>query len=103
MNEELKNRLNELVNSNEVMIFMKGNPEMPMCRFSSHCISMLNDIKRPYGHFNILNDEDVRQGLKEFSNWPTFPQVYFKGQLIGGDDIITEMFESGELQSLVNS
>lgn len=94
---DLNQRLKDLINSSPVFLFMKGSPEMPQCGFSANVVAILNHIQAEFKTFDILSDMDVRQGLKEYSNWPTYPQLYVKGQLMGGNDIITEMFESGEL------
>ena len=88
-----------LINKHPLMIFMKGNPEEPKCGFSRTLIGILNETGVPYGTFDIFSDEDVRQGLKKYSNWPTYPQVYVKGELVGGLDIIKELKESGDLDS----
>ena len=92
-------RLKRLVNQAELMIFMKGDRSTPRCGFSRQLIDIVNETKLPYETFDILTDEEVRQGLKTFSNWPTYPQVYAKGNLIGGLDIIKELKEAGELIS----
>jgi len=96
----LEDRLKSLINKESVMIFMKGAPENPRCGFSKQLVSILSaevpDVK--YGHFDILSDEEVRQGLKTFSNWPTYPQIYVKGELVGGLDILKELQEAGELK-----
>lgn len=95
--ESLNDRLKVLINSSPVMVFMKGDRNAPRCGFSKQLIAILNEIKVPYGTFDILQDEDVRQGLKTYSDWPTYPQVYVKGELIGGLDIIKELAASNEL------
>ncbi|KAK5131756.1 hypothetical protein LTR08_000587 [Meristemomyces frigidus] len=92
--EELKSRLSELVKAAPVMLFMKGTPSAPQCGFSRQTVSVLREKGVRYGFFNILADDEVRQGLKEYSDWPTFPQVYVGGELIGGLDILKEEFES---------
>ena len=97
--ENLEDRLKQLVNKSNVMLFMKGNPDTPKCGFSKQTISILSETGVPYDTFDILSDEDVRQGLKKFSNWPTYPQLYVKGELIGGLDIIKELKESDELET----
>ncbi|GMH40019.1 hypothetical protein BSKO_07923 [Bryopsis sp. KO-2023] len=99
--EGLNARLEKLVKSQPVMLFMKGNPDGPQCGFSSRVVEMLKTSGVEFGHFDILQDEVVRQGLKEFSKWPTFPQLYAKGELVGGCDIITELHEAGELASTI--
>lgn len=91
--EVLKVRLERLINSAEVMVFMKGTPDTPRCGFSRQMIQLLNDENIPYGTFDILTDETVRQGLKQYSNWPTYPQIYVRGELIGGLDIVKEIKE----------
>lgn len=93
----LDDRLKALVNQEKVMLFMKGNPDEPRCGFSKTTTAILKDTGVTFGHFDILQDETVRQGLKTYSNWPTYPQLYVKGDLIGGLDIIKELQESGEL------
>ncbi|CAB3398171.1 unnamed protein product [Caenorhabditis bovis] len=90
----LNERLKKLINKNRVMLFMKGSPEAPRCGFSRKTVELLNSKNIEYGSFDILSDEDVRQGLKEFSNWPTYPQLYFDGELVGGLDVIKEEFEN---------
>lgn len=97
--ESLNDRLKALINSSSVMVFMKGDRNAPRCGFSKQLIAILNETKVPYGTFDILQDENVRQGLKTYSDWPTYPQVYVKGELIGGLDIIKELAASNELLS----
>lgn len=100
---DLTERLKNLINSSPVFLFMKGSPEMPQCGFSANVVAILNHLQVGFKTFDILSDMDVRQGLKEYSNWPTYPQLYVKGQLVGGNDIITEMFENGELAEHVKA
>jgi monothiol glutaredoxin len=97
-NLDLKAQIEQLINSSQVVLFMKGNSEVPMCGFSANTVSILKGLGVNFNTFNILNDPEIRQGLKEYSNWPTYPQLYIKGKLIGGNDIVTEMYQSGELQ-----
>lgn len=99
--EELNARLKKLINSSPVMLFMKGDPSAPKCGFSRQTIEMLNDLDAKYGSFDILSDEVVRQGLKTYSNWPTYPQLYVKGDLVGGLDILKELNEAGELKTML--
>ncbi|CAG0915425.1 unnamed protein product [Notodromas monacha] len=99
--ESLEDRLKRLVNAAPCMIFMKGSPDEAKCGFSRTLVSILNNHQADYKHFDILSDEVVRQELKKFSNWPTYPQVYVKGDLVGGLDIIKEMEASGELDSIL--
>jgi Grx4 family monothiol glutaredoxin len=100
--ESLENRLEALISSNPVMLFMKGTPDAPRCGFSSKVVNALKNGGVSFGSFDILSDEEVRQGLKTYSNWPTFPQLYYKSELIGGCDIILEMEKSGELKSTLS-
>jgi monothiol glutaredoxin len=88
------------VKANDVVLFMKGTPQFPMCGFSSQVVQILNYLGVPYKGVNVLEDEGIRQGIKEYSNWPTIPQLYVKGEFIGGCDIAREMFEAGELRQL---
>jgi len=97
--EDLNTRLKNIINQSPVVLFMKGNPSTPRCGFSKTTIGILNETGIPYTTFDILSDDEVRQGLKAYSNWPTYPQLYVKGELIGGLDIIKEMKENGELES----
>jgi monothiol glutaredoxin len=98
----LQEQIQSLLSAEKVVLFMKGNTEMPQCGFSANTSAILKQIGVPFKTFNILADQDIRQGLKEFSNWPTYPQLYVNGQLVGGNDIVTEMFQNGELQKLIN-
>jgi Grx4 family monothiol glutaredoxin len=94
----LQERLQELINQAPVMLFMKGNPDLPRCGFSKTIVSILQEANIEFSSFNILSDEEVRAGLKEYSDWPTYPQLYAKGQLVGGLDIVKEMVEGGNLK-----
>ena len=85
------------VTSNDVVLFMKGNPQFPQCGFSSQVVQILQYLEVPFQSVNILESDELRQGIKEFSNWPTIPQLYVKGEFMGGCDIVREMFQSGEL------
>lgn len=98
----LEERLKTLIHSSNVMVFMKGDRNAPRCGFSKQLIAILNETNVPYGTFDILQDEEVRQGLKTYSDWPTYPQVYVKGELIGGLDIIKELVASNELSSTLS-
>lgn len=95
-------RIKKMISENEIFLFMKGIPTEPMCGFSANLVAILNNLGREYQSFNVLSDESIRQGVKDFAQWPTFPQLYFKGELLGGNDIITAMYESGELQTKLN-
>ena len=101
MTPELKERIDNLVNQNKVLVFMKGNKLMPQCGFSNNVVQILNTLGIPYETFDVLQDYDIRQGIKDYSNWPTIPQVYINGEFIGGSDILIELYQKGELQQLV--
>jgi monothiol glutaredoxin len=87
------------VKSNDVVLFMKGTPDFPMCGFSGQVVQILNHVGVPYKGINVLDSDELRQGIKAYANWPTIPQLYVKGEFVGGCDIIREMFQQGELQS----
>jgi monothiol glutaredoxin len=93
-------RIAEIVQANPVVLFMKGTPLFPQCGFSSRAIAILEHLNVPYETVDVLQDQEIRQGIKEYSEWPTIPQLYFKGEFVGGSDIMMEMFEAGELQEL---
>ena len=101
MTPELKEQLDQLVNSNTIVVFMKGSKLMPMCGFSNNVVQILNMLGVPYETVDVLENEAVRQGIKQYSNWPTIPQVYINGELVGGSDIMIELYQSGELQQMV--
>jgi monothiol glutaredoxin len=90
-------RIDTEVKSNDVVLFMKGTPDFPMCGFSSQVVQILGYLGVPYKGVNVLEDQEVREGIKAYSNWPTIPQLYVKGEFVGGCDITREMFQSGEL------
>ena len=94
-------RIDALVKSNDVVLFMKGTPLFPQCGFSSRAIAILDHLETPYETVDVLQDLEIRGGIKEYSDWPTIPQLYVKGEFVGGSDIMMEMFESGELKDLV--
>jgi monothiol glutaredoxin len=97
MSEDIRSRIEGLIKGNKVMLFMKGTRQFPACGFSNAVVQILKKETVPFETFNILADGDVRQGLKEYSNWPTFPQLYIDGKFVGGCDIVTELHQSGEL------
>ena len=106
MDQNTQQRIDDLVKQNDVVLFMKGNASFPMCGFSGRAIQILKACgvePRALTTVNVLEDEAVRQGIKEYSNWPTIPQLYAKGEFIGGSDIMMEMYESGELKQLLGS
>ena len=98
---DINSRIEEQLKAHDVLLYMKGSPDFPQCGFSGQTVAALNAIGKPFSYVNIFEDEEIRSGLKEYSNWPTFPQLYVKGELIGGCDIIVEMYNSGELQTLI--
>ncbi|KAF1806946.1 thioredoxin-like protein [Mucor lusitanicus] len=100
-NNELEFRLRDLIQTDHVMVFMKGNPSKPRCGFSRQVVELLAELQVKYSSFDILTDDQVRQGLKTFSDWPTYPQIYVKGELVGGLDLLKEMIASGEFQDMV--
>ena len=100
---DVKERIGALVKSNEVVLFMKGSALFPQCGFSSRAVAILDHLDVPYETVDVLQDQDIRLGIKEYSDWPTIPQLYVKGEFVGGSDIMMEMFESGELQQLVSA
>ena len=98
---ESKEKLKEIITSNDVCLFMKGVPEAPQCGFSMTVSNILKHLNVNFKGVNVLEDEGIRQGIKEFSDWPTIPQLYIKGEFVGGCDIVKEMFEKGELKNLL--
>lgn len=100
MNEQTQKKIEDMLSQNEVFLFMKGTPDFPMCGFSARAVAILKELGVTYGSFNVLEDSEIREGIKQFGNWPTIPQLYFKKELLGGSDIMMEMFQAGELQTL---
>ena len=98
---EIKDKIIDLINNNDVCLFMKGTPEAPQCGFSMASSNILKILKVNFKSVNVLEDENLRQGIKDFSDWPTIPQLYIKKEFIGGCDIIKEMFEKGDLKKLL--
>ncbi|HEV7290585.1 Grx4 family monothiol glutaredoxin [Sphingomonas sp.] len=101
MTDDTNARLQSLVDSNAVLLFMKGTPLFPQCGFSNRAVSILSHLGVEFESVDVLQDQEVRQGIKAFSDWPTIPQLYVKGEFIGGSDIMMEMYESGELAQLL--
>ncbi|HAZ44334.1 MAG TPA: Grx4 family monothiol glutaredoxin [Cyanobacteria bacterium UBA11369] len=101
MTPELKERLDTLIKQNKIVVFMKGNKLMPQCGFSNNVVQILNTLGVPYETVDVLEDYEIRQGIKEYSNWPTIPQVYIDGEFVGGSDIMIELYQKGELQQIV--
>jgi monothiol glutaredoxin len=102
MTEAAKARIADLVTTNNVVLFMKGTPLFPQCGFSSKAISILDHLGVEYATVDVLQDMEIRQGIKEYSDWPTIPQLYVKGEFLGGSDIMMEMFDAGELQDALS-
>lgn len=101
MSTPVGQRIQALIEENPVMLFMKGTPDFPQCGFSARVVQVLNHLGVPFKGENVLADPELREGIKVFSNWPTIPQLYVKGEFIGGCDIVMEMAQSGELQTLL--
>jgi monothiol glutaredoxin len=101
MTTDANERIGKLVQDHKIMVFMKGNKLMPQCGFSNNVVQILNTLGVAYETFDVLADQEVRQGIKEFSNWPTIPQIYLNGEFLGGSDILIEMYQNGELQQMV--
>jgi len=98
---DVNTRISELVTANDVVLFMKGTPLFPQCGFSSTACAILDHLNVPFESVDVLQDMDIRQGIKAYSEWPTIPQLYVKGEFVGGSDIMKEMFQSGELEQLM--
>jgi len=99
---DINERIKEQLNKNHILLYMKGSPDFPQCGFSGQTVAALKAIGQPFSYVNIFDDEEIRQGLKTYSNWPTFPQLYVDGELVGGCDIVIEMYHSGELKELLD-
>ena len=102
MAQEYFDTIQKIIDDNKVALFMKGDREQPLCGFSARVIQILEHIGVPYKEVNILEDDGLRQAIKDFSDWPTIPQLYVKGEFVGGCDIVTEMFTNGELQTVIS-
>ncbi len=98
---DTKERIEQLLNQNEVVLFMKGTAQFPQCGFSARATAILQDLGVSFHGVNVLDDQELREGIKTYGNWPTIPQLYVKKQLVGGSDIMMEMYETGELQTLI--
>ncbi len=97
----INEKIQDLVEKNKICLFMKGTPDVPQCGFSLAVANVLKHLNVKYGSVNVLEDTEIRQGIKTYSDWPTIPQLYIKGKFVGGCDIVKEMFESGELKNLL--
>jgi monothiol glutaredoxin len=100
--EAINERIKQTLESHPVLLFMKGSPDFPQCGFSAQAVAALRACGTDFSHFNVFEDPEVREGLKAYSNWPTYPQLYVNGELIGGCDIVVEMYHSGELKKLLD-
>ncbi|MBP9854662.1 MAG: Grx4 family monothiol glutaredoxin [Candidatus Omnitrophica bacterium] len=103
MEESTKQRIENDVKKNKVFLYMKGTPQQPQCGFSSQAVNLLQHYKVDFGAFNVFSDEDIRQGIKEYADWPTIPQLYVNGEFIGGCDIMMELHQNGELENILKS
>ncbi|MBT8098945.1 MAG: Grx4 family monothiol glutaredoxin [Gammaproteobacteria bacterium] len=99
---DVRQKIEEQLGSHDILLYMKGTPDFPQCGFSGQAVAALNAVGKPYSFVNIFEDQEIREGLKTYSNWPTFPQLYVKGELIGGADIVIEMYNTGELKQLLD-
>ena len=103
MNENTKTEIENEIQSNNIVLYMKGTPVFPQCGFSAATVGVLNHLGVKFSSINVLENDDVRQGIKDYANWPTIPQLYVKGEFVGGCDIVREMYESGELSDLLKT
>ncbi len=101
MNPATQQQIGDMIKQNKIMVFMKGDRLQPQCGFSNNVVQILNILGVPYETFDILSNEEVRQGIKEYSSWPTIPQVYINGEFIGGSDVMAELYQKGEIQQIV--
>ncbi len=101
MAEDVQKRIDDIVKGNKVVLFMKGNARQPQCGFSMRTVQILNSIGAPFTTVNVLEDSEIREGVKSYSDWPTIPQLFVNGEFVGGSDIAMEMFESGDLTKLI--
>lgn len=100
---DTQEKVRQQIGSDRIVLYMKGSPDAPMCGFSAQTVKVLNAVGARFSSFDVLADDEIRQGVKQYSNWPTFPQLYVDGELVGGCDIVTELYRKGELQQLVAS
>ena len=102
MDSKTRAKIENLINSSSIMVFMKGTKLMPQCGFSNNVVQILNSLGLSFETFDVLSDMEIRQGIKDYSNWPTIPQVYLKGEFLGGSDILIEMYNSGDLKEKID-
>ena len=103
MTPELQTRIDGLVQNNKILVFMKGSKLMPQCGFSNNAVQILNSLGVPFETVDVLEDYEIRQGIKEYSNWPTIPQVYVNGEFIGGSDVLIELYQDGQLEPMLQT
>jgi monothiol glutaredoxin len=104
MSQDIQERIRKQVTTHSVVLYMKGNPQFPQCGFSANAVGILNALGvKELFTVDVLQDQEIRQGIKEYANWPTIPQLYIKGEFVGGSDIMTEMYQSGELKQLLSA
>lgn len=103
MDNAVKERIDKMLNENKVFLFMKGTPSFPQCGFSARAVAILHELGAEFGSFNVFDDDTIREGVKEYGQWPTIPQLYVNKELVGGSDIMMEMFENGELAQVLKS
>ena len=101
MDNQIKDKIQKLIDSSSVMVFMKGTKLMPQCGFSNNVVQILNSLGIEFSTYDVLSDFEIREGIKQYSNWPTIPQVYLKGEFLGGSDILIEMYNSGEIKEKI--
>lgn len=101
MNPQTKEKIESLLSQNKIFLFMKGTPQFPQCGFSARAVAILQNLNAEFGSFDVLSDPEIREGIKAYGNWPTIPQLYVNKELVGGSDIMMEMYETGELKSLL--
>ena len=102
MDNDIKQKIEQLINSDKVFLFIKGTPEEPRCGFTIRIVNILHELNIKFGYFDVLSDEEIRQGVKDYANWPTYPQMWVNGKLVGGCDIVVEMYQSGGLGKLLD-
>lgn len=100
---DTKNQIESMLNENKVVLFMKGSPQFPMCGFSARATAILSELGATYHAVNVLDNPEIREGIKEYGNWPTIPQLYINKELVGGSDIMMEMYETGELKQMLST
>ena len=103
MDADLKAKIDKILEANKIVLFMKGNPSFPQCGFSARAVAILREVGAQFSSVDVLEDDEIRNGIKEYGNWPTIPQLYVNKKLVGGSDIMMEMYEAGELQDVVKA